>query len=117
MTFPKYSKLEVNQDIEKLREIAAVKTEIQTLENRVDFLNSILEDFPDLEFHVWQDANGKFIPIPDLEDAHLKNIVTFLKEKNKTIPGNISKEFLKRFGENKAFELTTNFTEDVILPF
>jgi hypothetical protein len=120
--FKKYESLELNHDIKKLRELAEVKAEIQTLAFRLDYLESIVEDNEKLDDWIWKDSNNTFTPIPDLDDQNLKNIVENCKNKGFDIPHNISKEFLSRFGEKQTEQetvqqLTTNYNQEQELPF
>ena len=87
------------ENVEELREYAEAKTEWLELSKRVDFLDSILAENHEMRSAVWTTQEGLCKPIPDLDDDHLKNIVTHLRSQGAT-NSRISKEYQKRFGED-----------------
>lgn len=117
MKAPKYTKLEiietpkVNMKVflgeemkeetkNKIREYAKLVQikanyfkQIRKIEALLDFANS-----KESEKFLWETLEGEIKPIFDLTDSHLKNIVKYLQEKNRTIPKNIKREYYSRFG-------------------
>jgi hypothetical protein len=97
-----------SEDIEKVREYVDAKTEKKQLEMRIDYLDELLREHEDLGKAVWTTLEGKSIPIHDLEDSHLKNIVSYLRARGQSNL-RIVKEYEKRFGEALYLPADKNF--------
>lgn len=91
------------EDIEVVREYAKARTELKALEMRIEYLEELVDENDELRKAVWTTREGRCIPIKDLEDDHLKNIVVHLREQfgHNT---RISKEYKERFGDLKLTE-------------
>ena len=94
-----YKKLDksLNEDIEKLRELAGAINERAMLKKRIDYLNELIRDNEDCTKAIWTTAQGVSLVIADIPDDHLKNIGTHLVRHNGT-NSRIYKEIMKRFG-------------------
>ena len=94
-----YKKLDKseNVDLEAVREYATARSEISSLENRIEYLEELIIENDELSKYVWRTLEGKTIAIHDLEDDHLKNITTHLAGRGAYNKG-IHRECVKRFG-------------------
>lgn len=91
----------INEPIEKVREFAQAKNERTVLMRRIAYLDSLTKDNSTLANSIWTTLDGESIPIADLEDSHLKNIIPHLNSRG-VYNHRIQKEYLKRFGELPA---------------
>lgn len=131
MKAPKYTKLEVietpkvnmkvflgeemkEETKNKIREYAKLLQiklnyvkQVKKIDSLIDFANS-----RESEKFVWETLEGEVKPIFDLTDSHLKNIVAYLQEKNRSIPKNIKKEYYQRFGYTEFKEDTFSTLSD-----
>lgn len=101
----------INEPIEKVREFAQAKNETTILMRRVAYLEGLMRDNSTLASSIWTTAEGESIPIADLEDFHLKNIIPHLKSRG-AYNGRIQKEYLKRFGELPALPSHDGYFDD-----
>jgi len=94
-----YKKLDAieNEDIEKVQEFAELMNELFVIETRRRYLLGIMDENDDLRSSVWTTQDGVSKAISDLDDDHLRNIVTYLNARSQTNP-RIRKEYQKRFG-------------------
>lgn len=106
----KYEKLDrtANEDIEAVREYAKARNEIRVLTARIQYLNELVDENDHLASSVWTTAPGECIPIADVEDDHLKNIVTHLQD-TRRFNTRIAKEYNKRFGEMPSLPSPEDF--------
>jgi hypothetical protein len=89
------------EDMEKIREYAEAMNELYSLNNRVSYLESLLEDSSELSSSIWTTMDGVSKPIADIDDGHLKNIIPYLSRSGRTNK-RIVQEYQKRFGEAPA---------------
>ena len=108
----KYTRLDAieSEDIEKVREFCALKNELYLIETRRNYLREIMNDNDELREAVWTTQEGVAKPISDLDDDHLKNIVTHLANRGGS-NARIRKEYTKRFGEAPALP-TPSFDDE-----
>jgi hypothetical protein len=92
------------ENIEKIREFAKARNERTLLEKRLAYINRLLGDNRDLKDSVWTTLEGETIPISDLDDSHLRNIVTHIRARGGH-NSRIDKEYEKRFGKLPALPL------------
>lgn len=84
------------QDIEVLREYAKARTELTALNKRVEYLEDLVDENDELRDYIWTTQEGESKPIQDLEDDHLRNIVSHLASKmGHNVE--INKEYHRRF--------------------
>jgi len=87
----------IEEDIDKIREYAEAKMELQALKVRKNYLESMLYNKnSDLSESVWTTMDGVSKPVHDLDDDHLKNIVLYLNKQGK-YNQRIVDEYQKRF--------------------
>ncbi len=48
--------------------------------------------------YLWTNKNGDVVPVFDIEDDYLKNIVNWCKRNDREVPKEIKKEYYARFG-------------------
>lgn len=48
--------------------------------------------------HMWVNGKGEAVPIFDIEDSYLKNIVAYCERNHKQVPKEVRKEYYSRFG-------------------
>ena len=94
-----YTKLDAieNENLEKVREFAELMNELFTIETRRRYLLGIMEENDELRSSIWTTQEGVSKAISDLDDDHLRNIVTYLNGRSQTNT-RIRKEYQKRFG-------------------
>lgn len=107
----KYDKLDKSgaEDIDTVRQYAEARTEVKLLEVRIEYLEELISDNDELSSAVWTTAEGKCIPIADLEDDHLKNIVSHLGARG-AFNRRIVAEYRKRFNDTPL--LSGGFSSD-----
>ena len=64
----------------------------------MEYLDDLVSENLILHDHVWTTQEGETKAIKDIDDDHLKNIVTHLRKQGGFNSG-INKEYQKRFGE------------------
>lgn len=101
----KLLKKEDDENIELIREYALARTEKTKLYKRIDDLEEVLADHSTLSKYVWTTDPGECIPIADIKDDHLENIVKHLAERGAT-NGGIEEEYQKRFGKDSGLKPT-----------
>ena len=82
-------------DIEEVREYARARTELNKLRARVEYLDDLVSENLILHDHVWTTQEGETKAIKDIDDDHLKNIVTHLRKQGGFNSG-INKEYQQR---------------------
>lgn len=83
-------------DLPTVKELASAMNELAEIEDRRRYLEEIIRTNGKLKKHIWRDKSGYAIPLADLEDDHLKNIVNLLRRHNQDVPANITRELGKR---------------------
>ena len=98
----------LNEDLDKVREFAEAMTERTVLDQRVKYINSLLDESIELRSSVWTTIDGQSKAISDLDDSHLKNIVKYLTDRG-VYNRRIALEAEKRFDTIRLIENNEDF--------
>ena len=97
---PKYEKLEADKtDWDSVKEVAEVMNEMVALNERLDYLKTLLSENSELTNYIWKTKDNRHIAYKEITDDHLKNIKAYLDESGKNYPQEFVKEYFRRFGE------------------
>ena len=96
--YKKYSELEKTYEYDKKKAtvLAEALTEALELKLRLDELERLIKLNKDLKKFIWGTAGGKAVAFHDLEDDHLRNILTYLPAHGRTIPDALKAEARSR---------------------
>lgn len=83
-------------DLPTVKELASAMNELAQMEQRRAFLEDLIRVNGKLKKHIWRDKSGFAIPLADLEDSHLTNIVSFLRRRGDDVPQNVMREINSR---------------------
>lgn len=94
----KYKKLlgKVDYDHEAADQLAEALDEITELERRATQLRQIVSENEELHQFVWRTGSNKSIPLHNIEDDHLENIMMHLLRTNQPISRAIRGEAISR---------------------
>jgi hypothetical protein len=97
MVLNTYSKLEkLDYDLEVVEQFAQACEEAQALKMRLSYLNELMGGQDWAKQYVWRTEQGKYIPIRNLTDDHLINIIKHLNRGNRKIPATMQSEYNRR---------------------
>jgi hypothetical protein len=98
MALKEYKKLNKFEeyDQEAAEELAEALTEIHELGKRVNQLQELVNENPELHTFVWTTADGKSIAIHKIEDDHFKNILQHLVNNGRSIGRSLRAEARRR---------------------
>lgn len=96
--YKKYSELEKTYDYDKKKAtvLAEALTEAIELKLRLDELERLIKLNGNLKKFIWGTAGGKAIAFHDIEDDHLKNILSYLPANGREIPDALKAEARSR---------------------
>lgn len=96
--YKKYSELEKTYEYDKKKAtvLAEALTEALELKLRLDELERLIKLNKDLKKFIWGTAGGKAVAFHDLEDDHLRNILTYLPAHGLVIPDALKAEARSR---------------------
>ena len=100
--YKKYSELEKTYDYDKKKAtvLAEAVSELVEVKRREEELTRLIKLNGSLKKFLWGTADGKVIAFHDIEDDHLKNILTYLPAHDREIP-----EALKAEARSRGLEL------------
>ena len=96
--YKKYSELEKTYEYDKKKAtvLAEALTEALELKLRLDELERLIKLNKDLKKFIWGTAGGKAVAFHDIEDDHLRNILTYLPAHGRVIPDALKAEARSR---------------------
>lgn len=96
--YKKYSELEKTYEYDKTKAtvLAEALTEALELKMRLDELQRLIKLNNNLKKFIWGTAGGKAVAFHDLEDDHLRNILTYLPAHGREIPDALKAEARSR---------------------
>lgn len=109
--YKKYEELEKTYDYDKKKAtiLAEAVSELVEVKKREAELERLIKLNSGLKKYLWGTADGKVIAFHDIEDDHLKNILTYLPANNRTTPDALKAEARSRGialpDENAQFKL------------
>ena len=100
--YKNYSELEKTYDYDKKKAtvLAEAVSELVEVKKREAELERLIKLNNPLKKYLWGTADGKVIAFHDIEDDHLKNILTYLPANNRETP-----DALKAEARSRGFEL------------
>lgn len=107
--FKKYESLlpKNEYDHAKAETLADAMTELVTINKRKKHLESLLVANKELKPYLWVDMTGRVQAFHTIDDAHLKNILSFLAVKGRPISKEIRAEAASR-----GIEVPDNYTSE-----
>lgn len=105
--YKNYSELEKTYDYDKKKAtvLAEALTEALELKTRLDELERLVKLNKGLKKFIWGTAGGKAVAFHDIEDDHLRNILTYLPAHGRVIP-----DELKAEARNRGFTIPDEST-------
>ena len=84
-------------DLPTVKELASAMNELAQMEQRRAFLENLIRVNGRLKKHIWKDKNGFAIALADLQDDHLRNIISYWRRRyNDDVPQNVLLEANRR---------------------
>ena len=68
-------------DLPTVKELAFAMNELAQMEQRRAFLENLIRVNGKLKKHIWKDKNGFAIALADLQDDHLRNIISYWRRR------------------------------------
>lgn len=91
-------------DKDAVEELAEAMNEVAELEARTASLKDLIHDNENLFPFVWKTAEGKTIALHNIDDDHLKNIMTYCLSNGREISKSIKAEARRRGFEIPTFQ-------------
>lgn len=111
--YKSYSELEKTYEYDKKKAsvLAEALTEALELKLRLEELERLITLNKDLKKFIWGAADGKAIAFHDIEDDHLRNILTYLPAHGRTTP-----DALKAEARSRGFTIPDETTTLRLVP-
>lgn len=93
-----YKELQKSFDYDKKKAtvLAEALTELDEVAKRKKFLEELVQQHMDLAPFMWRTMEGKVIALHDIDDDHLKNILSYIVNKGRSVKEEIKAEARSR---------------------